>query len=81
MVVGQRRATVTWTVERAQIATHFAEALVDEGIWDVEQIADYGVPLWAWGIGQTGGVASPVLDVGVGDEGDEGQDEPCAKRA
>jgi len=57
------------------------EALVDEGIWDVEQIADYGIPFWTRWIGQTGWVASPVLDIGVGDEEGDGQEEPCPERA
>ena len=59
---------ITWYVERTQITTHFPEALVDKGVWDVQQIADYGISLWTGWIGQTGRIASPVPDVGVGDE-------------
>jgi hypothetical protein len=78
-VVRQRRGTVTWYVEPTQITTHFPEALVDKGAWDVKQIADYGISLWTGWIGQTGGIASPVLEIGVGDEEGDRQEKPGPK--
>ena len=72
-VVGRNR--------RTDLATHLPEALVDEGTRDVEQISDDGVSLGTRGIRQTGWVASPVLDVGVGDEQGDRQEEPFPERA
>jgi len=66
---------------RTDLATHLPEALVDEGTRDVEQISDDGVSLGTRGIRQTGWVAPPVLDVGVGDEQGDRQEEPFPERA
>ena len=70
---------MTWYVERTQITTHFPEALVDKGIWDVKQITDNGISLWTGWIGQTGGIAPPVLDIGIGDEEGDRQEKPRPK--
>jgi len=63
------------------LATHLPEAFVDEGIRDVEQISDDGVSLGTQGIQETGWIAPPVLDVGVGDEQGDCQQEPFPEQA
>jgi hypothetical protein len=66
---------------RTDLATHLSEALVDEGIGDIEEIANYGVALGSRRIRQTRWIAPPVLDVGVGDEQSDRQEESFSKRA
>jgi hypothetical protein len=63
------------------LATHLSEALVDEGIRDVEQISDDGVSLRTRRIRKTPWIAPPILDVGVGDKQSDRQQEPFPKRA
>ena len=63
------------------LVTYLPEVFVDEGIQDVKQISDDGVSLGTWGIQEMGWIAPPVLDVGVGDEQGDRQQEPFPKQA
>jgi hypothetical protein len=66
----QSKTTSHGVKDDTKFATHFPETLVYESIWDVKEIADYGVTFGTRRVWQASRVVSLALNVGIKREED-----------